>query len=311
MAFPGGTIPGFAKAQTQPTAQAKQTPAQRNIPGTADPAGLSSGQQSAYDLMDETLKSWGLGDLANTLRQLIVKGDTNPDTLSLELSQTSEYKQRFAGNAIRKANGLAELNPAQYLAMEEGYRQVLQSYGMPKGFYDSNSDFTKFIGNDISASELQSRVQVAHDQYTAAPDYVKSLWNQYFGTKGDAIAAILDPNTATSLIQDRGQQVALGGAAKQYGFNINQQRAQQFQQEGLTLDQARNAYQKIAQNYGSDQTIAKRFGTTIDQATEENAFVLGQQPALQKRQVLGDEEQALFQGGVGASQTSVGVSQSY
>lgn len=272
---------------------------------------LTGAQQSVYDLMNATLASWGLGSLSNVLRQLIIKGDTNPDTLSLELSQTKEYKQRFAANEQRVKNGLSELKPAEYLALEEGYRQVLQSYGLPKGFYDKNDDFTKFIGNDLSVAELQARVQVAHDQYIAAPDYMKNLWTSYFGTSGEAIAAILDPNTATQLIVDRGQQVALGGAAAQYGFNINQQRAQQFQQEGVSLDQARQAYQKIQSSFATDQSIAKRFGTTFDQAQEENSLVLGQADALQKRQSLYNEEEALFQGGIGSDQNAIGVSQSY
>jgi hypothetical protein len=262
--------------------------------------------------MNATLASWGLGALSKTLRQLIVRGDTNPDTLSLELSQTKEYKQRFSANEARIKNGLAELKPAEYMALEEGYRQVLQSYGMPKGFYDSDADFSKFIGNDLSVSELQARVQVAHDQYTAAPDYVKNLWSSYFGTKGDALAAILDPKTATAIIQDRAQQVALGGAAAQYGFNINQQRAQQFQQAGVSLDAARQAYQKIQASHGTDQSIAKRFGTTFGQDQEENSLVLGQAADVQKRQTLYNEEQALFQGGSGsADQNTIGVSQSY
>lgn len=273
---------------------------------------LTSAQQSVYDLMNATLASWGLGTLGNVLRNLIVKGDTNPDTLSLELSQTKEYKERFAGNAERIKNGLPELKPAEYIALEEGYQQVLRAYGMPRGFYDSHDDFTKFIGNDLSVNELQTRVQVAHDQYTAAPDYVKNLWSQYFGSSGDAVAAILDPNTATSLIQDRGQQVALGGAAAAQGLSINQQRAQQFQQAGVSLDSARKAYQQIAQSMPTDQSIAQRFGTTFDQTAEENSLILGQAADTQKRQTLYDEEQALFKGGVGsADKDTLGVSQSY
>lgn len=273
---------------------------------------LTSAQQSVYDLMNATLASWGLGTLGNVLRNLIVKGDTNPDTLSLELSQTKEYKERFAGNAERIKNGLPELKPAEYIALEEGYQQVLRAYGMPRGFYDSHDDFTKFIGNDLSVNELQTRVQVAHDQYTAAPDYVKNLWSQYFGSSGDAVAAILDPNTATSLIQDRGQQVALGGAAAAQGLSINQQRAQKFQQAGVSLDSARKAYQQIAQSMPTDQSIAQRFGTTFDQTAEENSLILGQAADTQKRQTLYDEEQALFKGNVGsADKDTLGVSQSY
>jgi hypothetical protein len=272
---------------------------------------LSKDQQSVYDLMMDTLKSWGLGALAGDLKRFITNGDTSPDTLALELSQTKAYKQRFAANEIRVKNGLSELKPAEYIALEEQYRQVLGAYGLPKGFYDGRDDFTKFIGNDLSPSELASRAQVAHDQYIAAPDYVKQLWSQYFGTKGDAIAAILDPNTATQVIQDRAQQVAIGGTAEANGLHINQARAQQFQEAGVTLDQARKAYQQIAVSMPTDQTIAKRFGTTFDQKQEENDLLLGNADAGVKRQTLYAEEQGLFKGGSAADSNALGVSQSY
>jgi hypothetical protein len=160
----------------------------------------------------------GLGALAKDLRNLILRGDTSPDTLSLALSQTDAYKKRFAGNELRRKAGLPELNPAEYIAVEEQYTNVLKAYGLPAGFYDKHEDFTKMIGGDLSPDELRQRAQVAHDQYIAAPAYVKSLWSQYFGTKGDALAAILDPDTATATIAARSQQVGIGGAAAQQGL---------------------------------------------------------------------------------------------
>jgi hypothetical protein len=191
---------------------------------------LNQSQQGAYDLLASTLKSWGLGTLLPDLKGFILGGDTSPDTLSLKLSQTTAYKQRFAGNEERRKNGLPELNPAQYIGLEEQYSNVLRSYGLPAGFYDSHKDFTDFIGKDISPSEIQTRAQIAHDQYQAAPAYMRELWGQYFGGKGDAIAAILDPDTATSVIQDRAKQVGIGAAGAQYGFGVSANRAQQFAQ---------------------------------------------------------------------------------
>lgn len=300
--------------KTDPTPGAGGGPTTQPVMGpdpTPPPPPLSATQQGAFDLMVSTLKSWGLDSLINDLRNLIVAGDTNADTLSLALSQTNAYKQRFIGNEERMKKGLPVLTPAQYIATEEQYRNILQSYGLPAGFYDKHEDFTKFIGNDISPTELAARAQVAHDQYEAQPDYVKNLWSQYFGTKGDAIASILDPTVATQIIQDRGQQVALGGAAAQYGFNVNQSRAQQFQQSGVTLDQARKAYQQIAQSTPLDQAIAQRFGTTFDQTQEENSLLLNQGDATQQRNTLYAEEQSLFKGRSGADSNSIGVSQSH
>lgn len=268
-------------------------------------------QQSIYDLMHKVLASWGLLSLAKDLRSFIVKGDTNHATLALELSQTDAYKKRFAANALRVKAGLPELSPARYIALEEGYNQVLRAYGLPQGFYDQKSDFTKFIANDLSVNELQNRAQIAHDQYTAAPDYMKTLWGQYYGTKGDIIAAILDPDTATAIIADRAQQVGIGGAAAAQGLSIGQKRAEQFQEAGVTLEGARKAYAQIATAMPTDDAIAKRFGTTFDQKQEENDLLLGQADAGLKRSTLYNEESALFHGHGGLDPQSIGVSQSY
>lgn len=259
--------------------------------------------------MNQTLASWGLQSLAADVRKFIIQGDTDQSTLALALSQTDAYKQRFAGNAARVKNGLPELTPAQYIALEEQYKNVLQSYGLPAGFYDSQKDFTDFIGKDLSPSELQTRAQIAHDQYTAAPAYMKELWGQYFGSKGDAIAAIIDPDTATAVIQDRAKQVQIGGAAAAQGMSVSQQRAQQFAQAGVTLDQARQAYQQIAAIHNTDQSIARRFGQTFTQADEENDLLLGNGDAALKRQSLYANEKALFHGSGGLDQSALGVAQ--
>jgi hypothetical protein len=270
---------------------------------------LNQAQQGAYDLLASTLKSWGLGTLLPDLKGFILGGDTSPDTLSLKLSQTTAYKQRFAGNEERRKNGLPELNPAQYIGLEEQYSNVLRSYGLPAGFYDSHKDFTDFIGKDISPSEIQTRAQIAHDQYQAAPSYMRELWGQYFGGKGDAIAAILDPDTATSVIQDRAKQVGIGAAGAQYGFGVSANRAQQFAQSGVTLQGAQQAYRQIAAIHGQDQAIAQRFGQQFSQQTEENDLLLGDPAAAQKRRSLYGSEEALFQGRSGVDANTLGVSQ--
>lgn len=272
---------------------------------------LNQTQQDALSLMEQTLNSWGLGALIPDLRKLIVKGDTNPDTLTLALSQTDAYKARFDPvNAPRRAAGLAELRPADIVALEEQYRNVMQAYNLPQATWGDRQLADKLLAGGVSASELQQRVQAAHDQYETAPDYVKRLWTQYFGTKGDAISMILDPTISTQTVLDRAQQVSIGGAAAANGVNVNQQRAQQFQQAGVTLDQARQAYQLIARNLPTDQTIAQRFGSQFSQGEEENDLLLGNAAADQKRQQLYNSEEALFRTNSAFDSSSLGISQS-
>lgn len=274
-------------------------------------ATLTSDQQSSLALMTDTLRQWGLDALVPDLQKLILQGDTNSDTLALALSQTDAYKQRFAGNAIRAAKGLPELTPAQYIATEESYKNVMQSWGIPSGYYDNEASITQMIGNDLSPSEVDARAKIAHDQYLNAPDDWKKLWQSYGFTNGDAIASILDPNVATQIIQDRAAQVSIGGAAADQGFAVGQQRAQQFYQNGVTLDKARAAYAQIAQSFATDQSIASRFHQTFGQAQEENDLLLNQGAASNERQSLYDEEKALFRTDPAQTANSLGVSQGH
>jgi hypothetical protein len=311
---PTPAAPG-APAGSRFTPQPISAPPQHTTPPAHAPAPASSGslnstQQGIYDLMLATLKSWGLETLGTDLKNFIVKGDTSPDTLTLELANTDAYKKRFAGNELRKKNGLPELNPAQYLGVEEQYNNVMRAYGLPAGFYDQHEDFTKMIGNGLSPDELKTRAQAAHDQYIAAPEYVKNLWSQYFGNSpGDAIAAILDPTVATAVIQDRANQVGIGGAGAQFGLAVSGARAKEFSQAGVTLSGAQKAYQQIAASIGQDQSIAKRFGQQFGQQDEENDLLLGDAQAGMKRRGLYNQEEALFRGSSGLDQSSIGAKQ--
>lgn len=254
--------------------------------------------QSALNLMAQTLKSWGLESLAGDLKGLLVQGITSNDTLSLALSQTDAYKQRFSANADRLKNKLPELTPAQYIATEEQYRNLLKSYGLPPGFYDQNSDLSKFIGNDVSPTELESRLKVATDQYMNADAVTRDTWQQYFGlTQGDAVAHMLDP-TKYSLtdLTNKATQVGIGSSAQEQGLGVSADRANYLQTRGVTLAQAQQAYANIGSSFGTDQSIATRFGSSIDQNTEENARLLNEGADVNKISQLYSQEQALFKG---------------
>lgn len=264
---------------------------------------------SASDLLKQTLQDWGLTTLLPYVQDYLTKG-YDSTTINLYLQNTPEWKQRFAGNEIRKQKGLSVLSPAQYIATEEQYRNVMQSYGLPKGFYDQHSDFADFIGNDVSPAEISQRAKVAYDQYLNVPSDHRDLWNQYFGP-GDAIAGILDPEKATQIIMDRGTQVGIGGAALDQGINVSGQRAAYLQQHQVTIDQARQAYAQIAQFGQADRAIGNRFGIAGygTQENEENRLLLNSGAAQDQAAVANASERGLFRATPGANTASLGVSQ--
>src|SRR5215475_13221326 len=121
---------------------------------------LTGSNRDAYLALKSVFDSYGLGSLADKIYNYVKNGES-ADTISIQLQDTPEYKKRFAGNELRKKAGLPVLNPADYLATEASYRQIMQQAGMPSGFYDKPDDFDDWIGKNVSPSEIQSRVDLA------------------------------------------------------------------------------------------------------------------------------------------------------
>lgn len=272
-----------------------------------DAGGLDPQRQSALLLMRQTLQAWGLESLSGKLEDLLTQGFSS-DTLSLALQDTPEWKTRFAGNELRKQAGIGVLSPAEYIATEDAYRQVLRSYGLPSGFYDSHDDFNGFIGGDVSPAELQSRAQVAKQQYLDAPPEYRDYWKNFGLNEGQALAAILDPNHASLAdLQRQAKAVNVGGSAAEQGIAVSGGRALQLADHGVTLDQAREAYQRIAQFGSVDAQMGQRFGSDFGQQQQEDSLLLGDAAAQQRRRLLYQQEGAQFAGSGGASVQSASV----
>jgi hypothetical protein len=77
-----------------------------------------------------------------TVFMLAAKSTSTTLTQLFFLSANKTHtRKRFAANAARAKKGLAELDPASYLQLENQYRQLLQSNGLPSGFYDQHRRF--------------------------------------------------------------------------------------------------------------------------------------------------------------------------
>lgn len=268
---------------------------------TGSGGGLSSSQQSAYATAQQLLSQWGLSDLASQVRQWIVQGESG-DELTLLIQQTPEYQQRYGVvNDARIAAGLQPLTAAQQLGIYEQYRQTLEQYGMPQGYWDNDQAMQKLMIADISPSELADRAKMASDLVNGNPETLQ-MFNQYYGTQGSggAVAALLDPNSAEPILQNQISAAGIGGAAAQQGLNIDQGRAYQLAQSGASLSQAQQGYNEIKQRMATDQANAARFGTTFNQTDEENTTFLNDADATQRKNLIDAEESAQF-GGHGSS----------
>jgi len=273
---------------------------------------LTGDNRDAYASLRSMFNNIGLGTLAPKIYEYAKQG-YGADVISMLLQDTSEYKTRFAANETRVKAGLPVLSPAEYLSTESAYRQVLQDAGLPKGFYDSVTDFTNWIAGDTSATELKGRVDLAvANTMQANPASVQALKDLYGVDQSYITAYFLDQKTALPLLQKQSQAAQFGGEALKRGLGLNQGNLEDMVTSGLSQSQVSQGFQAVAEALPNIQAIAARYGTDFTQSNLEQDMIEGgvgqtdMGSTTAKRKNLASQERALFSGFGGS--TSQGLS---
>ncbi|MFF5471045.1 hypothetical protein [Streptomyces achromogenes] len=269
---------------------------------------LSGSNRDAFMALKSLFNGYGLGSLAGRIYDYVKQG-YGADTISLLLQDTKEYKARFAGNEARAKAGLPVLSPADYLATEQAYRQVLSSAGLPKGFYDNPADYTRWISADVSPTEIKDRVDLATQAVSQSnPQYRQALFKMYGIQEADLTAYFLDRKTAEPILKKQAAAAAIGAAAIRRGFAANALDLEGYATMGVTADQAEQVYGQIADSMDTMLNIAGRFGSTWNQRlAEQEAFTPGavSAPGQESASALGkrlrSQERAMFSSGQGSS----------
>lgn len=281
--------------------------------------GSTVNQDNAITNLTSMFAAYGLGgNFANAIKDMVVKGYT-ADTISLIAQDPNStnplavaFQARFAGNAARIKAGMAPLSPAEYIATERSYRQIMQAAGLPKGFYDSNSDFTSFIAKDVSPTEIKSRVDAAAESIANAdPFYKSSLMSMYGLSTGDMIAHALDPQMALPLLQKQAEAVKIGTAASRQGWGISATGAENLYAQGVTAAQAAQGFKSVAGMQTEQQRLAEIWGgDTAAQGQNLVAATFGTAGAAyadQQIKALQQKEINAFSGGSGIAKGSLGI----
>ena len=214
------------------------------------------GALGAKDILRTVLDTYGLGELYNYAWSLYSeqKIDINDtESFMYALREQEAYKKRFAANERRKALGFNELKPSTYIAMEKAYRDTLAANGLPQGFYDSQDDFEKLIGGDVSTAELNNRLKDSYRVIQDASPEVKAKMAEMYGiTDGDLLAYVIDPERARPLMAPdykRQAQAALiaESAQRLSALNFNKDIAEQFVRQGVTQAEAETAFTTVGQ----------------------------------------------------------------
>lgn len=267
---------------------------------------LSGPNKDAFAALNALFSSYGIGSLGPKITEYLQNG-YSADTVGLLLKETPEFKKRFAANEVRRKKGLPVLSPAEYLATETAYRQVMRAAGLPSGFYDKPDDFQKFLEADVSPTEIQSRVTEASNFVNSATQEQKALFSQWY-TKGDMIAFALDPARAEPLVGKAFSASKIGGEAATQGLGIDKTMAQDIAARGITGEQASQGFSVIAGTIGNDQKLAAMSGDTITQYDAMREVFFNAADVTKKRDRLASQERGRFGGSSAVSGTSLGSS---
>lgn len=270
--------------------------------------------QSAWNILYNEFSKYGLGSLVDSIKGLITNGAGEAE-MSLALQNTDAYKKRFAANEKRIAKGLAALKPAEYIAMEDQYQNIMRNYGLPNSYYAKGElgrqpGFEELLANDVSATELEDRVATAQQRVlNANPEVLQQLRTYYPDiTNGDVLAYALDPKNALSALKRKVTAAEIGGAAAAAGLSDSQAQAEQLAAYGVTGQQAQQQYGTIAELAQRGSQLASIYGEQpYGQAqAEQEVFNLAGQTAAQKaRKKLTELEKSAFSGSSGTSQNAL------
>ena len=285
---------------------AQQKAAEDAAKAAAEAERVAAQRESVGKIVADRFAKYGLATLGAKVLDLARQGYTE-DTITLELQNTPEYQQRFAANAQRIKKGLSVLTPAEYLSNEDAYRQTLRAYGLTQ--FDNDAYVRQFIENDVSPSELSTRVSMAVQRVQNADPAIARTLKDYYGIgSADMVAYVLDPNQQLPKIQRQIAAAEIGVAARVQGLETGVSVAEQLAAQGITQAEAQKGYATIADILPTAQKLSEIYGTTLpgyNQAEAEQEVFNTLASAQRKRKALTEREIASFSGKSGTTKASL------
>lgn len=277
-------------------------------PGQAGADGnLSQAGRDAYARLKQVLSDYGLGDLADFVKQQLIEGRSEAE-ITQAMRETDTFKKRFPAIAERQKLGLPAISPGEYVAYERTARQMMRAAGLPEGFFDSNSDFTDFLVKDLSVKELGDRVAgAAHAMYATDPTD-QAEWRRLGFGDGDIAALWLNPDVAQPLLEKRTAAAQISGTAVRAGFGgLSADEALGFAGQGVSEQQAQQGFGQLAHD-------RELFGAldsgedTISRQEQLAAGVGGNAQAQARIEQRARRRKAAFSGGGGFAGGQAGLS---
>jgi len=263
--------------------------------------------KNAYALLEATFRDYGLESLVPAIKSYMER-DLGPEQATLELRSSPEYIARFKGNQLRLAAGKNALREDIYLATERAYDETLTSYGQANYFgidrQAKQAKMAQIIGNDISADEFKSRVDLAVARVSNADPTIKKLLKDFYPSLNDAdlVGYFLNPAEGLPKLTEKVTSAEIGSAFLGQGLAYTQQRSTELAQYGIDRAGALKGAAEIAGVLPEATKLGDIYGETgikYDQTTGEEEFLKASDAAKRKRTTLASKERASFEGSAG------------
>lgn len=264
-------------------------------------------RRDAYARLQTVLNDYGLGSLGAAVQTWLVEGLSESEIVQ-RMRDTPEFKTRFPAIEQRKKKGLPAISPGEYVAYERQARQLMRAAGLPEGYYDGQDDFTRFLENDLSLSELGDRVSLAANAAFKMPKEDRDKLAAWGMGPGDLTAFWLNPDKAQPLLERKYAAAQLAGAGTRSGWgDLNESKATDLALLGVTASEAEQGFGQLVQSrelFGS----LDRSEDVIDVDEQLSARFGGNAAAQRRIEDRRRKRQARFEGGGGFAASQQGLS---
>lgn len=255
---------------------------------------------------DPTADANMIKDLMTFVDQQITE-DIPAEAIMLNIRGQKFYQDRFAGNAALQKKGLAELTPAEYLAAERSYSEILRQSGLER--LATRQNFSSFIGGEVSAVELQDRVTNVYGRImnadTALRKELQALKANTNITDSDLAESLLMGKEGANVLKRKIAMAEIGAEFTPRGIT-SALGAEELVNLGVTREQARAGAEFTrmgTERLGvlSDVYSVSRTGLQAELETEAFKGL-----ESQRRKKLTEMEKSAFAGSAGTGTPSLG-----
>jgi hypothetical protein len=192
---------------------------------------------NAIESLRGLMNEYGLSSLMGKITEYVQQG-YDADSVMVMIRTTAEYKQRFPAMEALAKKGRA-ISEGAYIEFERNAAQLERAYGLPEGMLNTET-VTNLLTNEVSASELEDRVNMAAVGAYQTPPEVKQQFQEYYGiSEGGLTGYFLDPEKAMPLLNKQYVSAQIGGAAAARSIDIGISMADRCLQEYGVLPKKR------------------------------------------------------------------------